>query len=226
MLQKLNERFCTFAQAKELTQQGAIWAATTHRVKDQLNSQELQENMKSGATVVNVYAKHHRLLQSPGSSTRSKTKKTRQAETAAATAAEIVATTSTSEDFSFAAEDIFDSEYQKVLKEHKERADLLLYNPFYDDEGKRKSGLGYDKFVFLPLCILSINARVKLLTPVAKAAGLIRGARGRIIRFLYSNNANYGPAHPGASFEEAVTSTHQLQVPVVLVQFDAEKVQK
>jgi hypothetical protein len=97
----------------------------------------------------------------------------------------------------------------------------LLYNPFYDDEGKRKSGLGYDKFVFLPLCILSINARVKLLTPVAKAAGLIRGARGRIIRFLYSNNANYGPAHPGASFEEAVTSTHQLQVPVVLVQFDA-----
>jgi hypothetical protein len=55
MLQKLNERFCTFARAKVLAQQGAIWAATTHRVKDQLNSQELQENMKSGATVVNVY---------------------------------------------------------------------------------------------------------------------------------------------------------------------------
>ena len=60
---------------------------------------------------------------------------------------------------------------QKVLEKDKERADLLLYNLFKDNQSKHKSGLGYDNFVFLPLCVLSTNARVKLLTPAAKAAG-------------------------------------------------------
>jgi hypothetical protein len=49
--------------------------------------------------------------------------------------------------------------------------------------------------------------------------GLIKGARGSVVGAAY-NSEGPGPIRPGASFEDAVLSQIQLQIPLVLVQLD------
>ena len=64
-----------------------------------------------------------------------------------------------------------------------------------------------------------IGCRVAVTQHMYREIGLIKGARGTVIRAAY-NSEGPGPIKPGASLEEAVTSQIQLQIPLVLVQLD------
>ncbi len=102
------------------------------------------------------------------------------------------------------------------------RKALLCINPLLDGNGKRKSKSIVERGARPPVLILTESGRVRLLDKVAFYSGLIPGATGTVVGFVYSSDVSFGLPLPGADFNTAVTSLEQLQLPLVLVQFDAK----
>ena len=100
------------------------------------------------------------------------------------------------------------------------RHELLLLNPLLDAKGKRKSKTNVARGARPPVITLAVSSRVRLLDKMAFHLGLIPGATGTVIGFVYTTGPEYGPLLPGADLAGAVASDEQPQVPMVLVQFD------
>ena len=65
----------------------------------------------------------------------------------------------------------------------------------------------------------AIGCRIAVTKHMHREIGLIKGARGIVIRASY-NSEGAGPIKPGASFQVAVGSQIPLQIPLVLVELD------
>jgi len=102
------------------------------------------------------------------------------------------------------------------------RKALLCLNPLVDGNGKRKSRATLERGARPPVLVLAESSRVRLLDKLAFYSGLVPGATGTVVGFVYSSDASFGLALPGADFNTAVISDEQLQLPLVLVQFDAK----
>ena len=199
MLKELNSRLMDTTKARLQTKPSALWTATTHAVKDRLSDDYFKELEAAGKTVVNVYGKHRRLINSASNGKRKRNMVVAHCQPTNDDPGDIPA----------------DIPGITTLSGDDRRA-LLKKNPFLNEDGsrvKRQSKFGN---ALPPTAVLPIGGRVKLLRPVAKDIGLIKGARGTIVRIIYSSNPSEGPALPGASFEQAVSSERQLQVPLVL----------
>jgi hypothetical protein len=205
MLEQLNSRLVAISTAREQTTPSALWTATTHAVKDSLSEDYFKELKAAGNTIVNVYAKHRRLVNCACVGKRKRN---------TVAPHNYIPTNDDPGDIPADIQGI------TTLSGNDRRA-LVKRNPFLNDVGSRKKEQSKFGNALPPTAVLPIGGRVKLLRHVAKDIGLIKGARGTIIQILYSQRPAEGPALPSASFEQAVSSERQLQVPLVLVQFDA-----
>ena len=100
------------------------------------------------------------------------------------------------------------------------RRALLMINPLLDANGKRKSKADVERGARPPVLILADSSRVRLLDKLAFYSGLVPGATGTVVGFVYSSDVTFGPPLPGANMNEAVASIEQPQLPMILVQFD------
>jgi hypothetical protein len=91
-----------------------------------------------------------------------------------------------------------------------------------DANGKRKSKAAVERGARPPIVTLAVSSRVRLLDKLAFNLGLIPGATGMVVGFVYSSDPSYGPPLPGANITTAITSSEQPQLPIVLVQFDSK----
>lgn len=101
------------------------------------------------------------------------------------------------------------------------RRALLEYSPLLNKDGSRKKDVKYytAQNSLQPHESFAIGCRVAITKHMHREIGLIKGARGTVIRAAF-NSEGAGPIKPGASFEDAVASQIQLQIPLVLVQLD------
>ena len=152
--------------------------------------------------------RHHLLIRTAVGGRRKRQKKAVDTSTDAASAVEV---------------DHDDSQQRdsRGLSREQRRA-LLLVNPLVDASGKRKSNSKSDRGVKLPLTTLAIGSRVRLEERLGFYTGLIPGATGTVIQFVYSEDAILGPALPGADMNAAIQADEQPQLPLVFVQFDAK----
>ena len=102
------------------------------------------------------------------------------------------------------------------------RRALLNINPLVDTNGKRKSKTNLERGARPPVLTLAESSRVRLLDKLAFYSGLVPGATGTVVSFVYSSDISFGPPLPGADLDAAIASTEQPQLPMVLVQFDAK----
>ena len=100
------------------------------------------------------------------------------------------------------------------------RKALLCINPLLEGNGKRKTKSNVPRGARPPVLVLAESSRVRLLDKLAFYSGLIPGATGTVVGFVYSTDNSFGDPMPGADFNAAVTSVEQPQLPLVLVQFD------
>ena len=205
MLQALNARVVSIEQAKQRTKQTALWTATTHKVKDALNQSQLEDMERNGATFINVYAKHFHVQTSAAGGKRKRV---------------------SSGDSNQGDDDFSDCNEDRARSSgnihSSERRTLLEHNPFLNADGTHtKLAYFIRQSTLLPFGTFAVGCRVSLTKHMHKALNLIKGARGTVISAVYdSDSRTYGPIYPGAGFEDAVASQQQLQIPLVLVQFD------
>jgi len=106
----------------------------------------------------------------------------------------------------------------------KLRRELLLLDPTREENGTRKKkGSVADRGALVPVQTLCVGSRYRLDSKFGFYSKLVPGTMGTIVGFVYTSDVQAcGPPLPGASFEEAVTSPEQPQIPLVLFQADAK----
>ena len=100
------------------------------------------------------------------------------------------------------------------------RKDLLSHDPMFIN-GKRVSKSHADRGMLSPFFTCAIGSRVRLSCKLGFYAGLVPGAIGTVVGFCYCSEIDKGPILPGADMDEVLREDTQPQIPLVLVQFDA-----
>ena len=210
MLAAINARVVTIEEAKLKTAPTALWTATTHRVKDKLNFSQLADLKKKGATFFNIYARHYRLTTTTTADAAAPQTRTRK---------RTLEDMSGTDDFGSSMTDAPSLGNDDIS--NSTRRALLEYSPLLNKDGSRKQDVKYytAQNSLQPHESFAIGCRVAITKHMHREIGLIKGARGTVIRAAF-NSEGAGPIKPGASFEDAVASQIQLQIPLVLVQLD------
>jgi hypothetical protein len=95
----------------------------------------------------------------------------------------------------------------------------MAFNPFRDSvTGRRVTA---PRGALLNVLSLAVGTRVRVMQTIAPHVGIVRGAMGTVVGFLYHKGTG-SPCAPGASSIQALESPEQLQIPLVLVQFDED----
>ena len=210
MLAALNARVVTIEEAKQKTAPTALWTASTHRVKDKLNISQLPDLKKKGATFFNICARHFRLTTTTTADASAPPTGTRKRALADMLGHDDLGCSAT--ETPSLSNDGISNDTRKAL---------LEYNPLLNKDGSRKKSVKYytAQNSLQPHESFAIGCRVAVTKHMHREIGLIKGARGTVIRAAY-NSEGPGPIKPGASFEDAVASQIQLQIPLLLVQLD------
>jgi len=76
------------------------------------------------------------------------------------------------------------------------RKALLCINPLLEGNGKRKTKSNVPRGARPPVLVLAESSRVRLLDKLAFYSGLIPGATGTVVGFIYSTDNSFGDPMP------------------------------